>query len=125
MAEASSASKEKVVDEMVGHLQHRKDKYKTSLSLGVQKRVAILTCESLSDAVAWGRYSPSSAAVSHGLSCSGMDSRVHPEKFFGLRIGDAEVIRNAGGRVTADVLRSWLVCQELLDWWVLKPRLHA
>ena len=25
------------------------------------------------------------------------------------------MIRNAGGRVTADVLRSWAVCQDLLD----------
>jgi carbonic anhydrase len=43
-----------------------------------------------------------------------MDSRVHPERIFGLEIGDVEVIRNAGGRVTPDVLRSLLVCQDLL-----------
>lgn len=34
-----------------------------------------------------------------------MDSRLPPEEFLGLKIGDAEVIRNGGGRVTADVLR--------------------
>jgi carbonic anhydrase len=33
----------------------------------------------------------------------------------GLELGDAEVIRNAGGRVTMDVLRSLVVCQDLLD----------
>lgn len=43
-----------------------------------------------------------------------MDSRVHPERIFGPDIGDAEVIRNAGGHVTVDVLRSWAVCQDLL-----------
>lgn len=43
-----------------------------------------------------------------------MDSRVHPERMFNLDIGDAEIIRNAGGRVTADVIRSLLVAQELL-----------
>lgn len=37
------------------------------------------------------------------LTC--MDSRLIPEQLLGLEIGDAEVIRNAGGRVTTDVLR--------------------
>jgi carbonic anhydrase len=46
------------------------------------------------------------------LTC--MDSRVLPDQIFGLEVGDAEVIRNAGGRVTADVLRSLVVCQDLL-----------
>ena len=27
-----------------------------------------------------------------------MDARLHPEKFLGLEVGDAPVIRNAGGR---------------------------
>lgn len=34
-----------------------------------------------------------------------MDSRLRPEAFLGLKLGDAEIIRNGGGRVTADVLR--------------------
>jgi carbonic anhydrase len=37
------------------------------------------------------------------LTC--MDSRLIPERFLGLDIGDAEIIRNGGGRVTLDVLR--------------------
>ncbi len=37
------------------------------------------------------------------LTC--MDSRLIPEQFLGLDIGDAEIIRNGGGRVTPDVLR--------------------
>ena len=37
------------------------------------------------------------------LTC--MDSRLIPEEILGLDVGDAEVIRNGGGRVTMDVLR--------------------
>ncbi|MDP9022628.1 MAG: carbonic anhydrase [Actinomycetota bacterium] len=35
-----------------------------------------------------------------------MDARIDPVTDFGLARGDAHVIRNAGGRVTEDVLRS-------------------
>jgi carbonic anhydrase len=35
-----------------------------------------------------------------------MDARIDPFSAFGLAPGDAHVIRNAGGRVTDDVLRS-------------------
>lgn len=31
-----------------------------------------------------------------------MDARLHPAKFLGLDIGDAHVIRNAGGRASDD-----------------------
>lgn len=30
---------------------------------------------------------------------------VHPERMFDMKIGDAEVLRNAGGRVTLDMIR--------------------
>jgi carbonic anhydrase len=43
-----------------------------------------------------------------------MDARILPLSAFGLRIGDAHVLRNAGGRVTDDVLRSLLVSSHLL-----------
>ena len=43
-----------------------------------------------------------------------MDPRLHPEKFLGLSIGDAHVIRNAGGRVSGDVIRSLIVSARLL-----------
>ncbi|KAK9814512.1 hypothetical protein WJX72_007124 [[Myrmecia] bisecta] len=43
-----------------------------------------------------------------------MDARLHPEKFLGLAIGDAHVIRNAGGRVSDDALRSLVISQRLL-----------
>lgn len=38
------------------------------------------------------------------LTC--MDARIQPERFLGLAPGDAHVIRNAGGRVTEDAIRS-------------------
>lgn len=47
------------------------------------------------------------------LTC--MDSRLIPEAFLGLDIGDAEVIRNGGGRVTSDVLR-WGTSCGTLQW---------
>jgi carbonic anhydrase len=43
-----------------------------------------------------------------------MDARIHPEKFLGLEIGDAHIIRNAGGRVSEDVIRSLVISQRLL-----------
>ena len=43
-----------------------------------------------------------------------MDARLHPEKFLGLAIGDAHVIRNAGGRVSEDALRSLVISEQLL-----------
>jgi carbonic anhydrase len=44
-----------------------------------------------------------------------MDSRLFPEAFLGLNQGDAEVIRNGGGRVTEDVIRSMIICQDMLE----------
>ena len=38
-----------------------------------------------------------------------MDARLDPAKFLGLREGDAHVIRNAGGLVTDDALRSLII----------------
>jgi carbonic anhydrase len=43
-----------------------------------------------------------------------MDARLHPEKFLGLEVGDAHVIRNAGGRVSEDALRSLVISEQLL-----------
>ncbi len=42
-----------------------------------------------------------------------MDARLHPEKVLGLAIGDAHVIRNAGGRAQ-DAIRSLVISQRLL-----------
>ena len=43
-----------------------------------------------------------------------MDARLDVEESLGLRTGDAHIIRNAGGLVTDDVIRSLIVSQELL-----------
>lgn len=43
-----------------------------------------------------------------------MDARLHPEKFLGLELGAAHVIRNAGGRVSEDAIRSLVISQRLL-----------
>ena len=46
------------------------------------------------------------------LTC--MDARLDPARLLGLEEGDAHVIRNAGGLVTDDTLRSLAISQNLL-----------
>lgn len=43
-----------------------------------------------------------------------MDARIDAFAIFGLQEGDAQVIRNAGGAVTDDVIRSLAISQRLL-----------
>ena len=43
-----------------------------------------------------------------------MDARLHVSKILGLNEGDAHVIRNAGGAVTEDAIRSLAISQRLL-----------
>ena len=43
-----------------------------------------------------------------------MDARLAVEDLLGLRTGDAHIIRNAGGIVTEDALRSLIISQRLL-----------
>jgi len=43
-----------------------------------------------------------------------MDARLDVESALGLRIGDAHIIRNAGGLATDDAIRSLIVSQERL-----------
>jgi carbonic anhydrase len=43
-----------------------------------------------------------------------MDSRLDPARMLGLEEGDANVIRNAGGVVTDDAIRSLVISQRLL-----------
>lgn len=47
------------------------------------------------------------------LTC--MDARIDVGRILGLKEGDAHVIRNAGGVVTDDALRSLIVSQRYLD----------
>ena len=46
------------------------------------------------------------------LTC--MDSRIEPLAMLGLRPGDAKILRNAGARVTDDVLRTLVLASHLL-----------
>lgn len=43
-----------------------------------------------------------------------MDSRIEPLQMLGLHKGDAKILRNAGGRVTDDVLRTLVLATHLL-----------
>jgi len=43
-----------------------------------------------------------------------MDARLHVSRILGLQEGDAHIIRNAGGVVTDDVIRSLAISQRLL-----------
>ncbi|BDA48860.1 probable carbon disulfide hydrolase [Coccomyxa sp. Obi] len=76
------------IDMLLENAQKWKESFNKPLPLGVKKAVSIVTC---------------------------MDGRVMPASIFGLDLGDAEYIRNAGGRVTDDVIRSLVIAQELLN----------
>ena len=52
------------------------------------------------------------------LTC--IDARIDPAKILGLEIGDAHVIRNAGGRASEDAIRSIVVSS-----WILGTREFA
>ena len=55
------------------------------------------------------------------LTC--MDTRINIEKVCGLESGEAHIIRNAGGKVTDDTIRSFVVSYKLLgtkDWFVIQ-----
>jgi carbonic anhydrase len=51
-----------------------------------------------------------------------MDARINPAAAFGLKEGDAHVIRNAGGRASDDAVRSLIISHKLLgtkEWFVV------
>jgi carbonic anhydrase len=52
--------------------------------------------------------------ASHTAVVACMDARLNPHRVLGLSEGDAHVIRNAGGVVTDDVIRSLTLSQRLL-----------
>lgn len=54
-------------------------------------------------------------AAARGLAVvTCMDSRIEPLAMLGLRPGDAKIMRNAGARVTDDVLRTLVLAHYLL-----------
>ena len=75
-------------EELLGNAQHYATDFgKGDLPMPPAKRVAVVAC---------------------------MDARLNPYGLLGLAEGDAHVIRNAGGVVTDDVIRSLLISQRLL-----------
>jgi len=54
-----------------------------------------------------------------------MDARIDPARLLGLEPGDAHVLRNAGGAVTADVRRSLVISQRLLGTHEIKIIRHT
>ena len=77
-----------IVDELLGANRHFVEGFdKGHLPMPPARGVSILTC---------------------------MDARLHPETFLGLEIGDAHVIRNAGGRASEDAIRSLIISTKLL-----------
>ena len=44
-----------------------------------------------------------------------MDSRIDPLRIVGMNAGDAKILRNAGARVTEDVLRTLILATTLLN----------
>lgn len=51
-----------------------------------------------------------------------MDARIIPTKILGLKEGEAHVIRNAGGRVSPDAIRSLIISYKLLrtkEWYII------
>jgi carbonic anhydrase len=76
------------IDELLGNaLTHEAD-FEGPRAVVPAKHVAIVTC---------------------------MDSRIDNFRIFGLDSGEAHILRNAGGLVTEDVLRSLVLSQRLLE----------
>jgi carbonic anhydrase len=77
-----------VIDELVANAQRYAEEFdKGALPLPPAKRVAVVAC---------------------------MDARLNPYGLLGLGEGDAHVIRNAGGVITDDEIRSLAISQRLL-----------
>ena len=77
-----------VTDELLRNAEQYADDFdKGDLPLPPAKKVAVVAC---------------------------MDARLDPQKVLGLGEGDAHVIRNAGGVVTDDEIRSLAISQRLL-----------
>ena len=77
-----------VTDELIKNSETYKANFdKGDLPLPPAKKVAVLAC---------------------------MDARLHPTSLLGIEEGDAHIIRNAGGVVTDDEIRSLAISQRLL-----------
>lgn len=72
------------------------------------RRANIVFSEHFTDSGRPGRAARGLAMV----TC--MDSRISPLEMLGLQAGDAKILRNAGARVTGDVLRTLVLAVHLL-----------
>jgi len=62
------------------------------------------------------KYSELSGSAAQGLAIvTCMDSRINPLSVVGMRSGDAKILRNAGARVTEDVIRTLVLATYLLN----------
>ena len=62
------------------------------------------------------KYSDLTGVAQRGLAIvTCMDSRINPLSVVGMRSGDAKILRNAGARVTEDVLRTLVLATYLLN----------
>jgi len=62
------------------------------------------------------KYSGLTGSAAKGLAIvTCMDSRINPLSVVGMRSGDAKILRNAGARVTEDVLRTLVLATYLLN----------
>jgi carbonic anhydrase len=65
-------------------------------------------------AAAFDRSALSAAPSSRLVVVACMDARLDVREALGLRTGEAHILRNAGGLVTDDVVRSLIISRELL-----------
>ena len=62
------------------------------------------------------KYSGLTGVAQKGLAIvTCMDSRIDPLRIIGMKAGDAKILRNAGARVTEDVLRTLILATNLLN----------
>ena len=62
------------------------------------------------------KYSYLTGAAARGLAIvTCMDSRINPLSVMGMKSGDVKILRNAGARVTEDVLRTLVLATYLLN----------
>ena len=76
------------IDELLGNARTHETDFEGPRAVVPAKHVAIVTC---------------------------MDSRIDNFRIFGLDSGEAHILRNAGGLVTEDMLRSLVLSQRLLQ----------
>ena len=61
------------------------------------------------------KYSELTGVAQQGIAIvTCMDSRINPLSVVGMQSGDAKILRNAGARVTEDVLRTLVLATYLL-----------